>query len=54
MRTSKSSAGSRGEEVNGEAVRESVRVWRKGILAQGISYGLGFAIMVVGIWGDGA
>lgn len=52
--TSGATVGKNEEAVNGEAVRERVKVLRRGLMAQGISYAVGFSIMVVGIWGDGA
>lgn len=43
-----------GGEVNGESVREGMRSWGQGIARRGVVWGVGFAVAVVGLWGDGA
>lgn len=45
----------RGEvDVNGEVVRGGLENWRRWGLARGALVGVGFAMGVLGIWGDGA
>ncbi|MCJ1338431.1 hypothetical protein MMC09_003719 [Bachmanniomyces sp. S44760] len=41
------------EDVNGEVVREGIERWKFGQIARTGLSGLGFAMSVVGIWGDG-
>ena len=43
----------REDDVNGEVVREAMEVWRRGQFIKAGVTGLGFAMSVVGIWGDG-
>ena len=43
-----------GGEVNGESVREGMRRWGQGVARRGVMWGVGFAIAVLGLWGDGA
>ncbi|RPB17114.1 hypothetical protein P167DRAFT_479492 [Morchella conica CCBAS932] len=43
-----------GVEVNGEVVRGGLERWRRWGLVRGGLLGMGFAMGVVGIWGDGA
>ena len=42
------------EEVNGEAVREGVRVWGRDMLVKTLVWGCGWGMMTVGLWGEGA
>ena len=43
----------REEDVNGEVVREVMMGWRRGqIIRTGINL-VGFAMSIVGLWGDG-
>lgn len=42
------------EDVNGEEVREQMEGFMKRQIATTVLAGLGFAMSVVGIWGDGA
>lgn len=42
------------EEINGEEVRSEVQVFIQNQLVQTATAGLGLAIAVLGIWGDGA
>ena len=42
------------EEVNGEEVRQRMEGFRMGQVVRTGVAGLGFAMSVVGIWGDGA
>lgn len=42
------------EEVNGEEVRSEVEVFVRDQLVRTAVAGLGFAVAVLGIWGDGA
>lgn len=49
-----SSASDEEGEVNGESVREGMRRWGQGVARRGVVWGVGFAIAVVGLWGDGA
>lgn len=41
------------EEVNGEEIRSDVDLFVKNQLVQTALAGIGFAMAVVGIWGDG-
>lgn len=38
--------------VNGEAVRAAVKKWSNQLTVKTVSYAAGFAVMVVGLWGD--
>ena len=38
--------------VNGEAVRAAVKKWSSQLTVKTVSYAAGFAVMVVGLWGD--
>ena len=40
------------EEVNGEAVREEIEGWRREERLRAGVWGVGWAMCVVGIWGD--
>ncbi|KAI1184855.1 hypothetical protein F5B17DRAFT_410415, partial [Nemania serpens] len=42
------------EEINGEEVRSDVEVFIRDQLVRTVVAGLGFAVAVLGIWGDGA
>lgn len=42
------------EEVNGEEIREQMEGFMTSQLARTLVAGVGFAMSVVGIWGDGA
>lgn len=42
------------EEVNGEEVREQLEGFMTSQILRTVVAGLGFAMSVVGIWGDGA
>lgn len=42
------------EEVNGEEIRERMKGFTTGQLVRTAIAGVGFAMSVVGIWGDGA
>jgi autophagy-related protein 33 len=42
------------EDVNGETVREKMEGFMTSQIARTIVAGLGFAMSVIGIWGDGA
>lgn len=42
------------DEVNGEEVREKIKSFRKNQLLRTAIAGVGFAMSVIGIWGDGA
>ena len=43
-----------GEEVNGEEIRERMKGFTMGQVVRTAVAGVGFAMSVVGIWGDGA
>ena len=42
-----------GEGVNGEAVREGMERWRAQMVGRTAVWGVGWAVTVVGLWGDG-
>ena len=42
------------DDVNGEEVREEMEVFMQSQVIRTVVAGLGFAMSVVGIWGDGA
>lgn len=50
----KGGSGIIGQGVNGEEVKKGVESWRARMLVRTVIAGLGFAMGVVGIWGDGA
>ena len=43
----------REEDINGEMVREGMEGWRRGQIAKAGITAAGFAMSLVGIWGDG-
>jgi len=42
------------EEANGEAVREEMEAWTFGMAVKTGVWGLGWAMGMMGLWGDGA
>lgn len=42
------------EDVNGEEVREQMEGFRQGQIIRTVIAGIGFAMSVIGIWGDGS
>lgn len=40
-------------ELNGEVVREGMERWRGLQVGRAVAFGVGWAVSVVGLWGDG-